>query len=166
MPSPLSVRRQGIVGSVRVIDHLVWHVDEVSASDDRDTDVTIDSVEDLPNGNARTAGNAVSLMLMSSENCPLNRALCYDELASALCPRMINAKTNKFLNKPFMGWFNDLTALEFQNIFTLNDVPQIPGITLDRKFQLNREDEYTEDNTESAGLIINIGGLVFAENYK
>lgn len=151
---------------MRVIDHLVWYPDEASAVDDRDTDASIESVEMLPNGNSRTAGKALSLMLVSSEQCPFNRALCYDELASALCPRMITSKTNKYLNRPFLAWCHDITCNEFQELFTVETIPKVPGITLDRMFRLNRLEEYTEDTTQCVDMAINIAGLVFAENYK
>lgn len=160
------MKRQGIVGSVRVIDHLIWHAEEQSAENDRDTDVTIESLDDLPEGNARTAGNAITLMLLSSENHPHNRALCFDELSAALCPRMLNMKTHKYLNKPFLGWCSEIITQEFQTNFVVDEIPDIPGFNLDRKFGLNREDEYGSENTEAALIAINIAGLIFNEGYK
>lgn len=108
----------------------------------------------------------MTLLFLSSENCPHNRALCYDELAAAFCPRMLNSKTNKFLNKPFLSWICDAVTVDFQDIFTVDHLPIVEGITLEKKFELNREEEYTEDNSSTANIAINIAGLVLAEENK
>lgn len=154
------------MGSVRVVDHLAWHDDERSAEDDRDTDTTIEALEDLPDGNAKTAGNAVNLMLVSTEHCPQNRALCYDELATAFSPRVLNLKMNKFLNKPFLSWFAEMATSEFQQEFIVDEIPQEQqGVRFEKKFILNREEEYTENTADAAAIAINIAGLVFTESY-
>lgn len=154
------------MGSVRVVDHLVWHADLESAEDDRDTEVTIVSLDELPEGNAKSAGTAVTLMFLSSDNSSHNRALCFDELAAAFSPRMLNSKKNKFLNKPFLSWFCDTVTVDFQDIYTVDHVPFVDGIVLEKKFELNREEEYTEDNSSAANIAINIAGLVLAEEHK
>lgn len=152
---------------MRVIDHLVWHADLSSAEGNGcDTETTIYSIEDLPDGNGKTAANAVNLMLLSSENCPQNRALCYDELSSALCPGVRNTKPYKFLDRPFLNWFSEMVTGEFQNIFIVNEVPEVSDVTLAKMFKLNRDDEYTESNVEAMDIAVNIGGLVFTPDYK
>lgn len=148
------------------MDHLIWHADINSAKDDRDTDVTIAAIEDLPPGNARTAANVVELMLLSSENCPNNRAMCYDELAAALSPRSRNGKLCNALNRGYLSWLKELITWEFQALFTVDELPTVEGVTLGRMFQLNREDEYTESNTAAVSICINIGGQVLSEEYK
>lgn len=157
------------MGSVRVIDHLVWHADASSAAEGEvdDSESTIFAIEDLPEGNAKNAANIINLMLLSSENHPYNRALCYDELSSALCPGLRNTKQLKFLNRPFLNWLSEMMTSEFQNIFVVTELPMVnAGITLDKMFKLNRDEEYTETNTEIIGIAVNIAGLVFAEDYK
>ena len=145
---------------------MVWHADELSAEDGRDSDTTIVALEDLPPGNARAAGNAVSLMFMASENSPHNRALSYDELASAFCPRMLNGRENKYLNKAFLGWFAETVTYEFQSRFVVDEIPEGVEMEVQKTFQLNREDEYTENNSDAVGIAINIAGIVLSADHK
>lgn len=142
-----------------MVDHLIWHEEEVRAQGSQQSDDTIELIDDLPDGNAKMAANAINLMLLSSANGPENISLCYDELSAALSPRMLNNKTHKFIDRPFLGWLCDYVTNEFQSGFVIDEIPQIDGLELDRKFNLNTEEE--SQNVEVASIAINIAGLVF-----
>lgn len=150
-----NIKNRGIIGVVRVIDHMVWEKKEIiNGLDDNSDNNSYDTVESLPTKLSKIAANYILLTITSSESCPNHMALFFDELSSVFIVR--NAERLEYrINKPFLTWIISLITGYFEDNFV---VDELPPSSAQWDFQMLR-DIKTNRDTESI-CAINIAGTL------
>ncbi|KAH8417749.1 hypothetical protein KR222_005289 [Zaprionus bogoriensis] len=159
-----TVKKQGIIGCVQLID-AVARIETVLLDND-DLQTSIESITSLPDGRSKQAANLIMLTQSAICSSPELLALFYDELASVLTVRYYNAESIYMLDNKFLIWLCELMTYRFQQSF-VSETPAsaVKGLQLEYQKNINELDD-TNVNTESEVLSIgiNISELVLAPN--
>lgn len=120
-----NIKNRGIIGVVRVIDHMVWERKENDSGTNGNSDNLNNSystIESLPTKLSKVAANYIELAITSSQICPQHMALFFDELSSVFVVR--NAERLDYqINKPFLTWIISLVTTYFEDKFILDELP-------------------------------------------
>lgn len=153
-----SVKNRGIIGVVRVIDHMVWER-KGNAPEPDELNSSFNTIESLPTKQSRVAANYIELAIISSQSCPHHLALFFDELASVFVDRT-KQRFDYNLNKPFLTWLVNLITSYFEESFVASELPSASAQwDLAMLRSLNTEEELTNTETNTTIMIgINIAG--------
>ncbi|XP_053945249.1 Fanconi anemia group D2 protein homolog [Anastrepha ludens] len=156
----LHVKKQGIIGSVQLIDCMARIEDTIIEHDD--FDVSYSNASSLPDGRGKMAANFVMLVESTAIHCPESLALFYDELACACRCLPSERDSCTQLDKPYLIWLCDVMTFYFQNSFVAEHSPTKPfGINLSYQKCINTaEDTENIEESEVPSIAINIAELV------
>ncbi|XP_054081207.1 Fanconi anemia group D2 protein homolog isoform X3 [Zeugodacus cucurbitae] len=156
----IHVRKQGIIGSVQLIDCMARIEDTIIEHDDFDTSYSNASA--LPDGRGKMAANFIMLVESACIHCPESLALFYDELASSCMCMPSERDTCTQLDKPYLIWLCDVMTFYFQNSFVAEESPNKTfGIDLTYQKCINTIDDTANmEESEIPSIAINIAELV------
>lgn len=153
-----NVKNRGIIGVVRVIDHMVWER-KGNTPESEELNNSYNTIESLPTKQTKVAANYIELAITSSQSCPHHLALFFDELASVFVDRT-KQRSGSDINKPFLTWLVSLITGYFEESFVASELP--PASTqwnLQMLRSLNTEEELTHTDTNTTTMIaVNIAG--------
>ncbi|XP_014088001.2 Fanconi anemia group D2 protein homolog [Bactrocera oleae] len=154
------VRKQGIIGSVQLIDCMARIEDTIIEHDDFDTSYSNASA--LPDGRGKMAANFIMLVESACVHCPESLALFYDELAISCMCMPSERETCTQLDKPYLIWLCDVMTFYFQNSFVAENSPTTTlGIELNYQKCINTIDDTANmEESEVPSIAINIAELV------
>lgn len=150
-----NIKNRGIIGVVRVIDHMVWEKKEnVREIDENSDNNSYNTVESLPTKLSKMAANYILLTITSSESCPNHMALFFDELASVFVVR--NEERLEYrINKPFLTWLISMITGYFEDSFV---VDELPPSSAEWNFQMLRDIKIDQETDTMCA--INIAGTL------
>lgn len=180
-----NVKNRGIIGVIRVIDHMVW---ERKDSQSEDLNCSYNTIESLPTKLSKVAANYIGnvnesisfvlkyvkgmmkrinfypfteLAITSAQSCPQHLALFFDELATVFIVRN-KERLDYQINKPFLAWLMTLISVYFESNFVVEEVPACSARwELQMIRALNTEDEMMQTESDAAITIaINIAGTL------
>ncbi|XP_004536027.1 Fanconi anemia group D2 protein [Ceratitis capitata] len=154
------IKKQGIIGSVQLIDCMARIEDTIIEHDDFDTSYS--NASSLPDGRGKMAANFIMLVESAALHCPESLALFYDELASSCMCTPSERDTCTQLDKPYLIWLCDVMTYYFQNSFVAEHAPStVLGINLTHQKCINTiEDTANMEESEVPTIAINIAELV------
>ncbi|XP_073815806.1 fancd2 isoform X2 [Musca autumnalis] len=154
-----SVKKQGIISAVQLIDCIARVEQSVIQADDFET--TFNTVSDLPDGRGKIAANYMVRIQSSTMNSPECVALFYDELANVCSAGGDDRANGLQLDIPFVIWLCELMTYYFQNSFVAEHNPEpIQGINLIYAKCINTPLDANTEESELPQIAINIGELV------
>jgi Fanconi anaemia protein FancD2 nuclease len=114
----LKVKRQGIVGAIRIVNHTIWNdVSEDTAINCSDaSDRTVDTIANVPEGLAGNAAKLTQLMITSASAQVENLAFAYEELAAEFSPHNQRQTTQK-LASAFLNYWENVINSDFLRCF-------------------------------------------------
>ncbi|XP_067618049.1 Fanconi anemia group D2 protein homolog isoform X2 [Eurosta solidaginis] len=152
------VKKQGIIGSVQLIDCMARIEDTIIEHDDFNTSYS--NASSLPDGRGKMAANFIMLVESAAVHCPESLALFYDELASSCMCMPSERDSCTQLDKPYLIWLCDVMTFYFQNSFVAEHSPTNTfGINLTYQKCINTIED-TMDESEVPPIAINIAELV------
>jgi Fanconi anaemia protein FancD2 nuclease len=112
------VKRQGIVGAIRIVDHTIWSDggDDTSINCSAVSDRTIDTIAEVPEGLARNAAKLTQLMITSASAQVETLAFAYDELAAEFSPHNQRQATQKVASA-FLNYWENVVNSDFLRCF-------------------------------------------------
>ncbi|XP_017471044.1 PREDICTED: Fanconi anemia group D2 protein isoform X2 [Rhagoletis zephyria] len=154
------VKKQGIIGSVQLIDCMARIEDTIIEHDDFNTSYS--NASSLPDGRGKMAANFIMLVESSAIHCPESLALFYDEMACSCRSMPSERDTCTQLDKPYLIWLCDVMTFYFQNSFVAEHSPTNTfGINLTYQKCINTvEDTENMEESEVPSIAINIAELV------
>ncbi|XP_075147776.1 fancd2 [Haematobia irritans] len=154
-----SVKKQGIIGAVQLID-CIARVEQYSIQSD-DFETTFNTVSDLPDGRGKIAANYMVRIQSSTMNSPECLALFYDELANVCSAGGDDRANGLLLDIPFVIWLCELMTYYFQNSFVAEHNPEpVQGINLKYMKCINSASDTNTEESELPQIAINIAELV------
>lgn len=178
-----NVKNRGIIGVIRVIDHMVW---ERKSSDPVDLESSFNTIDSLPTKLARVAATQIGKInqilfykikfisnfielkykftdfaITSAQSCPKHLALFFDELASIFIERS-KERSGYQINGPFLRWLMTLISEYFEKNFVVDQLPDVSSQwQLEIIRALNTQEEKQQTETESfIPIAINVAGTV------
>lgn len=177
-----NVKNRGIIGVVRVIDHMVWERKENNDGGSDELENSFSTIESLPTKLSKVAANYIGksksksifmknknsipksspeLAITSAQSCPHHLALFFDELASVFVMRNKERRDYQ-INKPFLMWLMNLVTTYFEENFVVTEVPAASAqwdLQMIRVINSEEEMQHTESET-STKIAINIAGTL------
>ncbi|KAG4067200.1 hypothetical protein HA402_000191 [Bradysia odoriphaga] len=153
-----TIKNLGIVGVVQTIEHLVWTTDDDSSqSQGNELFQTIDDIDDAA---AKTAAQYLDLILSATRTSPESLGLCFDELAAVLSHRNKNQRKQLVVNKSFKIWISDFIVENFQDLFVVDDIPEL-DIECEYQYSINNASDNNTHSEDIEHIGVNIAGLLF-----
>lgn len=172
------------MGVVQTIEHLVWTNEMNELSQSVETFCTIDDIDDSA---AKTAAQYLGkpyeyacywsvhsniraikfsdLILSATRNSPESLGLCFDELAAVLSQRNKNHRKKLIVNKSFEIWITDFIVQNFQDLFVVDELPQL-DLECGFQYSLNSAEDNNTNSEEIEHIGVNIAGLAFSPTSK
>ncbi|XP_017017550.1 Fanconi anemia group D2 protein homolog [Drosophila kikkawai] len=160
-----TIKKQGIIGCVQLIDALARiQTDDVEIDDSL---TNVENVDSLPDGRGKLAANLITRTEASIGNSAESLALFYEELATVLSQRHDGTSTCG-PDHQFIAWACELITFRFQNSFVTEDLAEtVKGIRLEYQLNINElDDTNVHTDTEVLSIGINISKLVLLPKAK
>lgn len=100
------------------------------------------------------------LILSASRTSPESLGLCFDELAAVLSHRNKNHRRQLVVNKSFKIWVSDFIVESFQDLFVVDELPEL-NIECGYQYSLNSSEDNNTDTEDIEHIGVNIVGLAF-----
>ncbi|KAH8247136.1 hypothetical protein KR032_010698 [Drosophila birchii] len=161
-----TIKKQGIIGSVQLIDALARiEIDDLEIEDSL---TSMENVDSLPDGRVKLAANLITRTEASIGNSAESLALFYEELATVLGQRHEGTSGICGPDHHFIAWACEVITFRFEKSFVTEDVAEtVKGIKLEYRLNINELDDtnvHTETDVLSIG--INISKLVLLPKTK
>lgn len=105
------------------------------------------------------------LILSATRNSPESLGLCFDELAAVLSHRNSNHRKKLTVNKSFEIWISDFIVDHFQDLFVVDELPNI-DVECEYQYSINSSEDNNTCSEDVENIGINIAGLTFKPSSK
>lgn len=168
---------------VQTIEHLVWTTDDGSSQlNENDMFNTIDDIDDVAaKAAAQYLGTKLlickiwinstycayisDLILSATRTSPESLGLCFDELAAVLSHRNKNRRKQLVVNASFKIWISDFIVQNFQDLFVVDDLPDL-DVECDYQYSINNAADNNTNSEDIEHIGVNIAGLLFKPSSK
>lgn len=105
------------------------------------------------------------MILSATRNSPESLGLCFDELAAVLSHRNRNHRKKLTVNKSFEIWVSDFIVQNFQDLFVVDELPNI-DVECEYQYSLNSSEDNNTHSEDIEHIGVNIAGLTFKPSSK